>query len=142
MAALPLTGHALQKSEMEYHGKFGHTLGRIQHIALMSRIDLCYTTCCLETQTVAPTLPRFQGIKLCVQYLDSHPHKPIFYPSDSYDWSNVIRLTWSGNQVEDHITQNCLEYHQDAYHAIILNSRLSVLGIIYTLLGVAVCWKV
>ena len=60
LADLPLTGHALQKAEMEYHGNFGHTLGRIQHIALMSRIDLCYATCRLATQTVAPTLP---GVK-------------------------------------------------------------------------------
>ena len=79
--ALPLTGHALQKAEMEYHGKCVHTLGRIQHIGLMSRIDLCYATYRLATQTVAPTLPEFQGIKRCVQYLASHPHKPIFYPS-------------------------------------------------------------
>ena len=41
LAALPLSGHALHKEEMEYHGKFGHTLGRIQQIAIMSRIDLC-----------------------------------------------------------------------------------------------------
>ena len=102
---------------MEYHGKFVHTLGRIQHITLMSRIDICYATCRLATQTVAPNLPGFQGIKLCVQYLDSHPHKPIFYPSNSYDGSNFIRLTWSGNQVEDHTNQNCLEFHQDADHA-------------------------
>ena len=33
LAALPLTGHDLHKAEMEYHGKFVHTLGRIQHIA-------------------------------------------------------------------------------------------------------------
>ena len=85
---------------MEYHGKFGHTLGRIQHIALMSIIDLCYTTHCLATQTVAPTLPDFQGIKCCVKYLASHPHKTIFYPSNSYDGSNFIRLTWSGNKVD------------------------------------------
>ena len=104
LAALPLTGHALQKLEMEYHGKFVHTLVSIQHISLMSRTNLCYATCCLATQTVAPNLPGFQGIKRCVQYLDSHPHKPIFYPSNSYDGSNVIRLTWSGNQVEDHTT--------------------------------------
>ena len=70
---------------MEYHGKSGHTLGMIQHITLMSRIDLCYETCCLDTQTVAPTLPVFQCIKRCVQYLASHPHKPIFYPSNSHD---------------------------------------------------------
>ena len=44
----------------------------------MSRIDLCYETCSIATQTVAPTLPYFQGIKRCVQYLASHPHKTIF----------------------------------------------------------------
>ena len=86
---------------MEYHGNFGHTLGRIQHIALMSRIDSCYVTCCLATQNVAPTLPGFQGIKRCVQYLAIHPYKPIFYPSNYYDGPNVIRLTWSENKVED-----------------------------------------
>ena len=108
---------------MEYVKKCGHTLGRIQHIALMSRIDLCYTTCHLETQTVAPTLTGFQGIKRCVQYLDSHPHKPIFYPSISYGGSNVIRLTCSGNQVENNITKFFLECYQDADHARILNRR-------------------
>ena len=108
----------------------------------MSRIDLCYATCHIATQTVTPTLPGFQGIKRCVQYMDRYPHKPIFYLYNSYDGSNVIRLTWSGNQVEDHTTQNCLEYTQDADHAIILNRRRSVSGIIHTLLGVAVFWKV
>ena len=63
---------------MEYHGTFGHTLGRIQQISLLSIIDLCYVTCHLANQTMAPTLPGFQGIKHCVQYLASHPHKPIF----------------------------------------------------------------
>ena len=38
LAALILTGHALHKAEMEYHGKFGHKLGRIQHISNMSII--------------------------------------------------------------------------------------------------------
>ena len=92
-------------------GKFEHTIGRIQHIALMSRIDRCYATCNLATQTVAPTLPGFQGTKRYVQYLYSHPHKPIFYPSNYYDGSNFTKLTWSGNKVEDHTTQNCLECH-------------------------------
>ena len=142
MAALTLTGHALHKEVIEYHGKFGHTCGRIQHIALMSRFDLCYTTCCLATQTVAATLTGFQAIKLRVQYLSSHPHKPIFYPSNSYDGSNFIWVTWSGNQVEYHTTQNCLECHQDADHARIIDRRRPVSGIIHTLLGVAICFKV
>ena len=85
MAALPLAVNALHKVEMEYHGKFGHTFGRIQNIAIMNRLDSCYATYCLENQTVAPTLPGFQGIKCCVQYLDSHPHRTIFYRSNYYD---------------------------------------------------------
>ena len=77
--------------------KFGHNIGRIQHIDFMSRSDICYATCCIETQTVAPTLLGSQGIKCYVQYLDSHPHKPIFYPSSSHDGSNIIIITWGGN---------------------------------------------
>ena len=43
MAAPPLTGNYLHKAEIEYHGKFGHTLLRIYKIYLMSRIEICYT---------------------------------------------------------------------------------------------------
>ena len=89
MFAPPLTGHALQRVEMEYHGKFGNTIGRIQHIALMSIIGICYTDYHISTQTVAPTFPSFQGLKRCIQYLDSHPHTTIFYPYIYYDSSSV-----------------------------------------------------
>ena len=123
MDVLPLTGHALRKAEIEYHGKFGHALGKIQHIALIVRIDLCYATFCLATQTVAPTLSDFQGIKRCVKYLASHPHKPIFYPFNYCGGSKVIRIISSGNQFEDHTTLNCLECHQKADHTRILNRR-------------------
>ena len=44
MAALPLISHALQKSEVGYHETFGHILGRIQHIAIMSKIDIFMQT--------------------------------------------------------------------------------------------------
>ena len=104
----------------------------------MSIIEICYTAFCLETQTVAPTIPGFQGIKICIQYMDISPHKPIFYPSNYYYGSNVIRLTWSGNQVEYYTTQNFLERHQDLDHAISLNIRQSVSGILHTLIGVSI----
>ena len=38
MAVFTLIGNALHKSDLEHNGKFGYALGRIQHIALMSRI--------------------------------------------------------------------------------------------------------
>ena len=101
MAALPSIGNALRKAEMEYHEKFGHTIVSIHHIFLMNRIGICYTACHLENQIVSPTTTGFQGINCCVQYLASNPNKTIFYLSNYYDGSNFIRLTWSGNQVED-----------------------------------------
>ena len=104
MTTLPLTGNSRHKSEIEYPGKFGHTLGRIQKNALMSITDIYYTSCCLETQTVAPTLPGFQGIKRCIQCLASQPHKTVFNTSNSHYGSNFIRLAWSGNKVEDYTT--------------------------------------
>ena len=91
---------------------------------------------------MAPNLPGFQVINICVQYLAIHPNKLIFYTSNSYNGSNFIRITWSGNQFEDHTTQNCLECHQNSDHDRIINKRGSVSGIIHTLLGVAVFWKV
>ena len=116
----------------------GHTFGRIQRIALMSRTEICYTTCHLETQTVAPTLLGFQVIKQCIQYLDSQHHKPIFHPSNYYDGSNVTIITWSGNKFEDYTTQNVLECHKDADNYMINNIRRSVLGIIHYLISVDV----
>ena len=65
----------------------------------MSRIEICYKTFRLATQTVAPALPGFQGIKLCVQYMDSQPHKPILYLYNYYYGSNGIILTYSENRV-------------------------------------------
>ena len=78
---------------MEYYGKFVHTLVRIQQISLMIRLDLCYENWRLVTQNISPTFPGFRGTKCCVQCIDSHPHKPIFYPCNYYDGSNVIKLT-------------------------------------------------
>ena len=45
LAAIILTEHALNNQAKEYHGNFGHTYGRIQHIALMIRVYRCYATC-------------------------------------------------------------------------------------------------
>ena len=58
---------------MEYHGKFGHTLVQIQNISLMIKIAICYTDFIMATQTVSPTLPGFQGIKVYIKYLSSQP---------------------------------------------------------------------
>ena len=85
---------------------------------------------------MTPTLPGLQGLKSCIQYLDSDPHKHIFYPSNYYYGSSFIRLIWSWNQVEDYTTQSCLEWNQYVDHDRILNRRRSVSGIIHTSIGV------
>ena len=127
---------------MEYHGKFGHTLEQIQHIAIMRRIDIFDIDWSLGTQTVAPIIPCFQGLKSCIQYLASHPYKIIFYPYNYCYGSNVIRLIWSGNQVKYYTTWNHLEPRQDKDCVKIINRRRSVSGVINNLLGSAVWSKV
>ena len=91
---------------------------------------------------MATNIPGFKGLKICIQFLANHPHKPIFYTFCSYDVSNAIILTWSGNKFEHYTTQHWLECYQYADHDRIINIILSVSGIINTLLGVAVFWKV
>ena len=54
---------------------------------------------------MAPTLPGFQGLKRCIQYLDSNPHKSIFYVYYFYDGSYAIRTAQSGYQIKDYTTQ-------------------------------------
>ena len=71
MDAIILTGNAPYKAEIKYNGKFGHTLGRIQHIPLMSRIGIFNATYRLATHTLVYNLPGFQAIKSCVKYLAS-----------------------------------------------------------------------
>ena len=99
MAALYLTGNSFLKEKEEYHGKFGHTFGQTQHIFIISLIGIFHTICHLGNQTVEPTLPGFQGLKRYIQYMASQPNQPIFCPTNYYDGSNGIVLTWSGNQV-------------------------------------------
>ena len=131
MAEFLFTGNAVRKEEMDYHGKFGHTIGWIQNIAIMRIIEIFYTAYYMGTQTVAHALPGLQYIKICIQYLASHPHKPIFYPSTYYYGSNSIRLIWIGTQVKYYTTQNFLGCHQDADCYIIINRRRPVSGILY-----------
>ena len=63
MDSLPSTGNFLRKAEMEYPGKFGNILGCMQHIFIMSIIEICCTSLILVTTNVAPNIPCFQGIK-------------------------------------------------------------------------------
>ena len=65
----------------------------------MSSIEICYMFRLLWTQTVVRNIPGFQGLKKFIQHLSTQPHKRIFYPSNSYDGSDVIILTCTVNKV-------------------------------------------
>ena len=64
MDSLTLIRNTLCKAKMEYHGKFGHTIFRVHHIDIMSRIDIVYTAFRLGNHTMATTVTGFQGLKL------------------------------------------------------------------------------
>ena len=84
MAVFILTVNARHKAEIEYRGKFRHTIGRINHISMTIRIEIFYTACSLVTQTVVTNFPVFKGLDRYIQYMDTYPHKPIFYHYNSY----------------------------------------------------------
>ena len=67
-----------------------------------------------------PTIPCLKGLKRCIQYLEIHHHKTIFYHYNNDDGSNVIGLTCSGNKVEYYRTQNFLECHKYVDHVRII----------------------
>ena len=79
MAKVLLEVNSFHKEEMECHGKFVQNLGLIQHIYIISRIEICYTCCILLTLTVAPTLPGFLGLNRCIKYIANHP-KILYLP--------------------------------------------------------------
>ena len=89
MDVVTMAETAIQKSCKEDHNKLGHTMGRIQHISIISRIEFFYKDCFPGTQTSSPTLIGFQGLNICIKYLDNHPYKPTFFFSGSYDGSSV-----------------------------------------------------
>ena len=91
---------------------------------------------------MAPTPPGFQGLNHQLQYIASHPYNIIYYTSNYYDASNYTRLILSGTQFEDYTTYNSIQRNHDLDQAIILNMRQSFSGIINTIIGVYVCWKV
>ena len=99
MAEITFTKTSLERSKKEYHGKFVHTLGRIQNISITRIMELFYIVCHLVTQTVASNFSVFQGLKRCTQSVSTNPSKPILYPSKYYDVSNVIIFAWIGDQV-------------------------------------------
>ena len=78
----------------------------------------------------------FQGIKRCIQYLDSYPHKLSFILLILI--MDQISSGLHGVGIKLH-KQNSIECHQDANYARVLNIRRSVLGSINILLGVLVC---
>ena len=51
---------------------------------------------------MAPTITGFKALNFFIQYLATNTHKQIFYPYNSYEKLNIIRLTWSVNIVEVH----------------------------------------
>ena len=78
VASIPMMGEAPWKAKHDYHGKSGHTLVNIQHISIMSIIDICYMVCHLGAQIVSPVISVFQGIKIVYNF-SNHTQKPIFY---------------------------------------------------------------
>ena len=75
-----LTGEALCKTKKIHQRNCGHALGCTQHISNMSRIYIYYMACRLGIKMLVPTIPGFQCLKRCIQFISTYSHNPISYP--------------------------------------------------------------
>lgn len=141
--ALPLEGPELLQMEKEYNGKYSATVGQYNHIEQWSRPDTSYSTTRYASYAAFPTRPAFHGLKRQAKYFACNLHRPIVYPRGaSLDGTTKLKYDFGNGEFEEKIILNNLEMFPDANHARGVDDRRSITSIIFTLLGVAIHWKV
>jgi hypothetical protein len=97
--------------------------------------------CRLGKYVSAPTTASFQGLHRICRYLATKPHRPLFYPSNPSNGSNVVVFTWSPTDTERKSFSNDLLCFNDASDAQDLQDLRSVLCNVHTLGGTAIAWE-
>ena len=135
--------HELIELEKQYGASFSHTYGQVLHVSVSSRLDLGYSMARLgHFQTIRCKLG-FECLRRVLRYLYLHSNKPLIFPKlVKRDSTTHIRAFWSKKEYEDIDFSNKLAGHQDSGFANDKVLRSSFGGIIHTLLGTAINWKV
>ena len=81
----------------------------------MSSTPLYYSTSITTSFTLSTTIPDSQGLKRCIQYIETHTHKSIF-PFPPLYKTEIIIMELSGRQYEYDPTQNCPYFNQYSDH--------------------------
>jgi hypothetical protein len=139
----PLTGVDLTNATKKFRFAFGHVIGGLMHITIVSRPDLAYSVMRYSGYMACPNIPIFDALHVTVCYLFHHPHLPIMYPSKPYKSS--------GKSLQTHWKTGFAEYlpgdygdglatFADADFARCLRTRRSVSAHFVLLNGVLVSW--
>ena len=135
--------HDLVDLEQLYGGAYPHTYGKVLHVGISSRSDICYALSRLgHFQTVVCKLG-FESLRRILRYLSSHTNKPLVFPKHiKRSSTTTIRAFWSRKEYEDITYTNALAGHQDTGFAADKILRSSYAGMMHTMLGTVISWKV
>ena len=122
----PLQGSELQLYEHRYHGAFDHSIGKLLHIQQWTRPDINFAVARLACFARNPNKPAFIGLEHLMQYLHSHLHEPIFYPTKFTPTPSPITYTFSRKQTLDYFLPSHTVYFSDSAFGNILPSRRSM----------------
>lgn len=141
--AHPCTVESLLDLESEFGASYPHMHGKILHINISSRPDIAYALARLGYFQSVQCRLGFESIKRVLRYLATHLNKPlVFRKGLSRDSVSSIRAFWSRNEFEDFSFANCLAAHQDSSFSPDKILRSSFAGIMHTILGTIIDWKV
>ena len=122
----PLVGSDLELYESRFHGPFNHTIGKLLHIQQWTRPDINYAVTRLASFTKNPNKPAFIALEHLMQYLHTHVHNPIYYPSIPATTTRPITYNFSPTQTRTYYLPSLPVYFSDSSFANILPQRRSM----------------
>ena len=136
----PLEGDELQLYEKRYHGAFNQSIGKLLHIQQWTRLDINYAVTRLASFTRNPNKPAFLALEHLMQYLHSHLHEPIFYPSTFQQDLQKITYQFSPKQSATYELSSYPVFFSDSSFANILPNRRSMQSNCGLFNGVVTSW--
>ena len=139
----------LLKLERQHGAPFRSLHGEVQHVATQSRPDIAYAAHRNGMFQSFQCALAFQEMDRIYRCLHHHPLKPLVFPKQPMPSNGnpltaprILRAIWSKNDVDEYEFSSGLEAWPDAGHAREKALRCSHGGVIHTILGTSIAWKV
>ena len=140
-SSLPASPSDLKLLEKQYGGSYRSIYGSLLYFVNITRIDIMFAMCHLGKFTGAPTAAAFAGLRRICRYIATKPHRPLYYPANPSERTNIISFEFGPDEKETITMSNNLTCFNDAGDAQDLMDQRSILCNTHTLGGTCVTWE-